>query len=101
MVSSVQHTIKIKFYSGIKCTSQSQQMNLCKFKKKGRLNKVYDSYGETGPFCDMEDLEILKFYMSTLYLISLPLMLAKISMVMKVMNLLLEEGTGQILNLVT
>ena len=58
MVSRVQNTIKINFYSGIKCDSQSQQRNLSKLQKnEDRFNKVYDSYGETGPLCDMEDIE--------------------------------------------
>ena len=49
MVSSVQHTIKIKCYSGIKYTSHSQQMNLRNLQKKDRLNKVYNSDGEQAP----------------------------------------------------
>ena len=50
MVSSVQHTIKIKCYSGIKCTSQSQQINLIYLKKKeDGLNNIYDSDGEQAP----------------------------------------------------
>ena len=50
MVSSVRHTMKIKFYSSIKCTSQSQRMNLRNLQKKeDRLNKVYDSDGEQAP----------------------------------------------------
>ena len=57
MDSRVQHTIKIKDYSGIQCASQSQQRKISKLKKGDRLNKVYDSDGEPGLFCDMEDLE--------------------------------------------
>ena len=49
MVSSVHHTIKIEFYSIIKCNSHSQRMNLCNLQKKDRLNKVYDSDGEQAP----------------------------------------------------
>ena len=50
MMSSVQHTIKINFYSGIKCTSQYQRMNLRNLQKKeDMLNKVYDSDGEQAP----------------------------------------------------
>ena len=35
MTSSVEHTIKIKCYSGIKCTSQSQQRNPRNLQKRG------------------------------------------------------------------
>ena len=70
-------------------------------KNEDRLNKFYDIDGEPGPFCDMEDLEDTQYFMSTLYLKFLPLMLENFSMVIKVMNLLREEGTSQILNLVT
>ena len=50
LTSSVQHTIKIKCYSGIKYTSQYQQMNLRYLQKKDdRLNKVYDSNGGQAP----------------------------------------------------
>ena len=44
MELSVQHTIKIKCYSCIKYTSQSQQSNL-RNKKKDMFNKVYNGYG--------------------------------------------------------
>ena len=58
MESRVQHTIKIKCDSVIKCASQSQQINLRKLQKEEyRFNKVYDSDGKPVPFCDMEDLE--------------------------------------------
>ena len=47
MVSSVQHTIKINFYPGIKFTSQYQRMKIRNLQKnKDRLNKVYGSDGE-------------------------------------------------------
>ena len=50
MVSIVQHTIKITFYSGMKCTSQSQQMYLRNLQKKeDGLNKVYGSDGKQAP----------------------------------------------------
>ena len=50
MVSNLQHNIKIKCYSGIKCTSKSQQTNLRHLQnKEDRLNKVYDSDGEQAP----------------------------------------------------
>ena len=63
MDSIVQHNIKIKCYSGIKSTSQYQHRNLCKItKKEDRFNKVYDSGGEPGPLCDMEDLEYNKYF---------------------------------------
>ena len=58
MALRVQHTIKIKCYSGIKCASQSQQRNLRKLQKKEhRFNEVYNSDGESGPFCDIGDPE--------------------------------------------
>ena len=54
-----------------------------------------------GPFCDMEDLEDTQAF----YEYSLPDVFTpdsiNVSMVMEAMNLLREEGTGQILNLVT
>ena len=53
MSSISQHTIKMKCYSSIKCTSQSQQMNLFNFLKESRFNKVYNIHGELGPLCDM------------------------------------------------
>ena len=52
MLLSVQHP------SGIKFTYQYQQINLPNLKnKQDTLNKFYDSYGEPGTFCDMEDIE--------------------------------------------
>ena len=57
MASIVQHTINIECYSGIKWASHSQQRNLRNLQKKEKFNKVYDSDGEPGPFCGMEDLE--------------------------------------------
>ena len=63
VASSVQHTIKIKCYSGNKCISQSLKMNLRDLQqKKDRLNNVYDSDGEPGTFCDMEDLEDTQYF---------------------------------------
>ena len=63
MVSRVQHTIKTKFYSGIKCDSQSQQSNFRKLQKKeDESNKVYDSDGEPGPFCGTGDLEDTQYF---------------------------------------
>ena len=63
MTSRVEHTIKIKCYSVIKFAYQSQQRNLHKWpKKKDRFNKVYDSDGGPGPFCDMEDLEDTQYF---------------------------------------
>ena len=50
MVLSVQNTIKIKCYSGIKCIYQSQKMNIRNLQKKEYgLNKVYDSDVEQAP----------------------------------------------------
>ena len=70
-------------------------------KKEDRLNKVYDSDGGPGPFFDMEDLEDTQYF----YEYALPDVFTtdagKFSMVMKVMNMLREEGTSKILNLVT
>ena len=63
MTSRVQHTIKIKWYSGIKCSYKSQQRNLRNLQKKeDRFNKVYDSDGGPGSFCDMEDLEDTQYF---------------------------------------
>ena len=63
MASRVQHTIKIKCYSGIKCASQSQQRNLRKLQKKEhRFNEVYNSDGEPGPFCDMGYIEDTQYF---------------------------------------
>ena len=63
MVLRVQHNIKIKCYSGIKFSSQSQKRNLYKLQKRVvRFNKVYDSYGEPVPFCDMEDIEDTQYF---------------------------------------
>ena len=102
MASIVQHTIKIKCYSGIKCTSQSQQTNLSNLQKKeDRLDKVYYSDGESGTFCDMEDLKYTQDCFECALPDVLPLILEIVSMVRKVMNLLQEEGTSQINNLVT
>ena len=97
MTSRVEHTIKIKCYSGIKRASQSQQRNLHKLQKEDGFNKVYDSDGEPGPFCDMEDLEDTQdFDEYNLPNVS-PLVLANISLIMKVMDLLRKEGTGLIM----
>ena len=50
MASSVKHTIKIKFHSGIKCISQYQKMNPHNLQKReNRLNKVYGSDWEQAP----------------------------------------------------
>ena len=58
MVSIVQHNIKIKCYSSIKRAYHYQQRNLQNLQKnEDMFNKVYDSDGEPGPLCDMEDLE--------------------------------------------
>ena len=52
-------------------------------------------------FCDMEDIECTKYF----YEYNLPDIFTpdagNVSMVMKVTNMLREEGTSQILNLVT
>ena len=76
MASRVKHTIKIECCSGIKCASQSQQRNLCKLqKKKDVFNKVYDSYGGPGPFCDMEYIEDTQYFDAYTLLDVSPLML--------------------------
>ena len=62
MVSRVQYTIKIKFYSGIKFTYQSQQRNLNKLKKQDSFNKIYNGDGEPGTFCDMEDIADTQYF---------------------------------------
>ena len=63
MAPRVQHTTKIECYSGIRRTSQYQQINPRNLQKKeDRFNKFYNSYGEPGPFFDMEDLEYTQFF---------------------------------------
>ena len=80
MVSGVQHTIKIKFYSGIKCTSQYQQRNLRHLQKKeDRFTKVYDSGEEPGPSVICKIMKILNILMSMLYLMCFPWFWEKIS----------------------
>ena len=89
MSSIIQHTIKIKFYSGIKCTSRYQQRNLRNLRKKeDRLNKVYDSDGEPGPFCDMEDLQGTQDFYEYALNDVLPPDAGKKSLIMKVINML-------------
>ena len=97
MLSRVKHTIKIKCYPGIKCASQSQQRNLCKLQKKDFLNKVYNSDGEPGPFCYMEDLEDTQDFDEYALFYVFPPDSGKISLIIKVMNLLRKEGTSQII----
>ena len=59
---------------------------------RGTFNRVYDSDGESGPFCDMEDPEATQDF----YEYALPDVLTPDSgnkyMVMKLINLLREEG---------
>ena len=54
-----------------------------------------------GPFCDMKDIEYTQYF----YEYDLPDVFTpdagNVSMVMKIKNLLREEGTSKILNLVT
>ena len=46
---------------------------LLNYKKEDRFNKVYNSDGETGPLCDMKDLEDTQdFYEYALPYASLP-----------------------------
>ena len=57
MLQIIRHTIKVKGSSSIKCTPQSQQMNLHHSKKiKYRSNKGYNNNVQPGPLCDVKDL---------------------------------------------
>ena len=97
MEKSIQHTIKRKGFSSVAFTSQYQQSNLHNIQKiKDRLDECSDSNGETGPSFDLEDLEYTQFFMSTIYLMVSSLMLVKILLMMKVMNLLRKYGTIKI-----
>ena len=58
---------------------------------------VNASDGESGTFCDMEDLEDTADFDEYNLLVFPPLMLATFSLIMKVMNLLRKYGTGQIM----
>ena len=59
----VWHTTKVKDYSIIKFTYQSQQRNLHNLRKiKGGFDEGYDSDGEPGPLCDMEYLEYTQYF---------------------------------------
>ena len=98
MALSVQHTIKIKDYSGIKCTSQSQQRNLRILQKKeDRFNKVYDSDGEPVPFYDMEYIEDAQYFDDYALPDVSPPDDGNFSLMTKIMNLLRKEGTDQII----
>ena len=88
MESIVKHTIKIKCYSGIKCTSQSQQRNLCNLQKRDRFNKVYVSDGEPGTFCDMEYIEDTHDFDECALPDFFPPDAGKFSLITKVMNML-------------
>ena len=91
----VQHTIKMKCYSSIKCASQSQQRNLRKLQKKDCFNKVYDSDGEPGLFCDMEDLEDTQYFDEYALPDDSPPDAGSFSLIMKVMKLLRKDVTSQ------
>ena len=95
MASRVQHITKIKCYSGIKCASQFQQKNLRNF-FKDRFNNVYNINGEPGHFYDIEDLEDNEYFDEYALFDVSPPDAGKISLIMKVMNLLRKEGTSQI-----
>ena len=66
-------------------------------KKEHRFNKVYDSDGELGPLCDMEDLEdtqdLDEYNLPDVF----PPDAGNFSLIMKVTNLLRKEGTSQIM----
>ena len=98
MVSRVQHTIKIKCYSGIKCVSQYQQRNLCKLQKK-RIGSIRFTIvmGNQDISWIWEILKILNIFITNLYLMLSPLMLENIYLIMKVMNMLRKEGVSQII----
>ena len=65
-------------------------------RRKGVFNNVFNSDGELGTLCDMEDLED-KYLMSTLYPMVFPSDAGNFSLIMKVMNPLRKEGTSQII----
>ena len=98
MAFIVQHTIKIKCYSGIKCDPQYQQRNFHKLQKK-RIGSIRFRIviGNQDLYLICKILNILNILISTLYLMFSPLILAKFSLIMKVMNLLQKEVTSQIM----
>ena len=83
------------------CISVSKSILRKLQKKEDRFNKVYNSDGEPGPWCDMKDLENTQdFYEYALPDVFTP-DVGKFSMVMKAMNLFWEKGTNKIIKLVT
>ena len=98
MKSSVQHTIKIKFYSGIKCIYQSQQRKLHNLQKL-RLASIRFTIvmGNQELHVIRKILKILIFLMILLYLMLSPQMLAKFSLIMKATNIMRKDRTSQIM----
>ena len=98
MASRVQHTIKIKCYSGIKCAPQSQQRNPRKL-QKNRIGSIRFTMvmGNQDLPVIWNILKILKIFMSRLYLMFPPPDAGISFLIMKVMNLLREEGTSKIM----
>ena len=88
---------KVKVSSSIKFTSQFQQIKLHNLHKiKDRFDEGYNSYGDPGRFCDMEDLKMIKILMRALYLMLSPLMTVEIIIMTKVINISRKEVTRQI-----
>ena len=65
------------------------------YKKEDRFNKVYDSDGEPGPFCDMEYLEDNKYFVEYALPDAPPHDAGKNSLITKVMNLFQKEEKYQ------
>ena len=88
MAFIVQHTIKIKCYSGSKYDSQYQQRNLSKLQKKRIcLIRFTILMGNQDLSVICKIFKILNILISTLYLMFFPLILEKY-LIMKVMNML-------------
>ena len=67
------------------------------YQKEDRFNKFYDSDGDSGPFCDMEDLEDTQDFDKYALPYAPPLMLENVSLIIKVMNMLRKKGKSQIM----
>ena len=97
MVQRVRHTIQEKGSSSIKCTSQSQQSDLQNLQKiKDTLDEGYDSDGEPGHFCDMEDLEDNQYFVDSALPDVFPLDTGDFFLTMKIINMMRKEGTSKI-----
>ena len=61
MTSSAQPTMKINSTPLLNAPLSLNKVTFVIHKKKDRLNKVYNSDGEPGPFYDMENLEVVEY----------------------------------------